>query len=532
MLATVFRRIERRSRGGASASDGIAAAVFQGFRIQHTTQQGERMHIVRRSTPTSHRLAPGIVAAAIVAAGLATPTGLAAQLGAGVARTARLEVSTSSEAARTQFWSALDDFTSTYNFRASERMRAVVALDSTFGLARAFYAFGTGTLPRPEREAQLHRAVRDAATGSIGELLMARALHEQFTGNPVNARALLGTAVELMPADPYVAHLYAVTPGPRVEGVRELKEVATRFPDYAPAHRDLAIAYWRVGDRAAAVRSAATAMEKAPTNPTTHGTAAQIAQWSGRFEEAVAHARKATEIDPDYVTGVSVLASAHQLQGHGDVARSTLTGSLTRITNAGARQLLLRGVASSWILQGNAANAITQFGTAAADAKRTNEASAEALDHLYAAVTDAALGTGRAVATHVAAVSMTGDEAAVRHYWAAVAYAFAKQPEAARREMAAIPTTTDAASEMQTTRNAVVTGILLYNDGKCAEAIAELAKANPQNSLAQAVTALCAQRLGNIAAARNTRDELVSNRELSLFNFTDVLARQLVKKIT
>jgi hypothetical protein len=161
-----------------------------------------------------------------------------------------------------------------------------------------------------------------------------------------------------------------------------------------------------------------------------------------------------------------------------------------------------------------------------------NEASAEALDHLYAAVTDAALGTGKEVATHVAAVAMTGDDAAVRHYWAAVAYAFAKQPDAARRELAAIPTTTDAPSEMQTTRNAVVTGILLYNDGKCAEAIAELAKANPQNALAQAVTALCAQKLGNTATARNTRDELVSNRELSLFNFTDVLARQLVKKVT
>jgi tetratricopeptide (TPR) repeat protein len=483
-----------------------------------------------RATPRYR--AAAIIVATMVTAAFTTPAGLAAQLGAGVAPTARLEVSTSSEAARTQFWTALDDYASTYSFRGSERMRAVVALDSTFGLARAFYAFNAGTLSRQERETQLNRAVRDAATGSVGELLVARALQEQFKANPVNARALLGTAVELMPADPYVAHLYAVATGPRVEGVRELKEVVTRFPDYAPAHRDLAIAYWRVGDRAAAVRSAATAMEKAPTNPTVHATYAQIAQWSGRFAEAVAHAQKATEIDPDYLNGIAVLASAHQIQGHGDVARTTLTGSLDRITTAGARQQLMRGVAASWILQGNAPNAITQFGTAAADAKKMNEASAEALDHLYAAVTDAALGTGKEVATHVAAVAMAGDDAAVRHYWAAVAYAFAKQPDAARRELAAIPTTTDAPSEMQTTRNAVVTGILLYNDGKCPEATTELAKANPQNSLAQAITALCAQKLGNTAAARNTRDELVSNRELSLFNFTDVLARQLVKKVT
>jgi len=130
------------------------------------------MRIVRTRVTPRHAAA-AVAAATIVAAGLALPAGLTAQLGAGVARTARLEVSTGSEAARTQFWSALDDFTSAYNFRASERMRAVVALDSTFGLARAFYAFGTGTLPRPEREAQLNRAVRDAATGSIGELLMA-----------------------------------------------------------------------------------------------------------------------------------------------------------------------------------------------------------------------------------------------------------------------------------------------------------------------------------------------------------------------
>jgi hypothetical protein len=85
---------------------------------------------------------------------------------------------------------------------------------------------------------------------------------------------------------------------------------------------------------------------------------------------------------------------------------------------------------------------------------------------------------------------------------------------------------------MQTTRNAVVTGILLYNDGKCAEATTELAKANPQNALAQAITALCAQKSGNTVAARNIRDELISNRELSLFAFADVLARQLVKKVT
>jgi tetratricopeptide (TPR) repeat protein len=488
---------------------------------------------------TSHpaaQLVRGCAVAILLAA--ATATGLAAQLGAGVARTTRLEVTTRSDAARTQFWAALDDFTSTYNARASERMQAVLALDSTFGLARAVYAATTGTLPRQQREAHYQRAVRDAASGSTGELLVARALQEQFAGNGVNARTLLGTAVELMPADPYVAHLYAVTPGPRIEGARELREVTTRFPDYAPAHRDLALAYWRVGDRAAAVRSATTAMEKAPNNPTTHATTAQIAQWSGRFDEAITHAQKAVELDPEYVAGISVLASAHQLLGHGDATRSTLTRSLDRITTPAARQQLLRGVASSWILQGNATNAITQFGTAAEDAKRTGEASGEALDHLYAAVTDAALGNGRGVATHVGAVQMTGEDVGVRQYWAAVAYAFAKQPDNARRAIQAsaaapgAPGAPPPPAEMQATRNAVVSGILLYNDGKCAEATTELAKANPQNALAQAITALCAQKSGNTVAARNIRDELISNRELSLFAFADVLARQLVKKVT
>src|SRR5512145_161252 len=126
MPATVAWNIARRSLGTLRRPRG--SPLLFSWRVPHTTHHQERRMPIVRTTATP-RFGTAAIMAATIAATVAMPAGLAAQLGAGVARTARLEVSTSSEAARTQFWSALDDFTSTYNFRASERMRAVVALD-------------------------------------------------------------------------------------------------------------------------------------------------------------------------------------------------------------------------------------------------------------------------------------------------------------------------------------------------------------------------------------------------------------------
>jgi tetratricopeptide (TPR) repeat protein len=478
---------------------------------------------------------PGIIGAALAAAS-AWPALAAAQLGAGVTRMARLELTTSSAEARTEFWAALDDFNNIFTARATTRLKKALELDPAFGLARVLYGGSGVGLARHEREQEMERGVVDAARASTSEALVAMGLREWFKGDAARARALMHAATELLPGDPNIAYLsgWLAADGPggdRSDVVRAMKDVNTRFPDFAPAYNVLAYDLWRAGDRAGALRAVEAYVQKAPAHPNSHDSYAELLQWDGRLDEAAMHYRKAIDLDPSYTEAAIGLAEVHQLQGRGDLARAAIGDAIARAPDADAKVAYLRALAAGWLLDGNPRQAQTQLAAAAAAADEAGLREVEATIHLHMAVLDGAFGTGREIAAHVAAATEAANPALL-HVWAGVAYALGRQPDAARRAIHALSEPTSAAaSPEQTSRIATLNAMLLLNDGKAREALEELSRANQQLPVPRAILALAHARVGNTTTARSIRDQMVADRDLSFTAFGDVLGRQLVKQI-
>jgi hypothetical protein len=77
-----------------------------------------------------------------------------------------------------------------------------------------------------------------------------------------------------------------------------------------------------------------------------------------------------------------------------------------------------------------------------------------------------------------------------------------------------------------------VNALILINESKATEAIAELNRTDLATPITRAVLALAHAKAGNIGIARSLRDEILGDRQLNLNNGSQVTARVLVKRIT
>ncbi|MGH2626033.1 MAG: tetratricopeptide repeat protein, partial [Anaerolineales bacterium] len=279
-------------------------------------------------SPTSARLLLGVLAGLSIA--LAGPGSVAAQLGAGV-RPAKLEPTSTSEAAKTAFWTAIDHFNNIEFATGATHMRRALEVDPGFGLARVAYGLNAPGLSAAERDSTIARGVADAARASPLEALVAMGLRE-FRGDRERGRTILKSAATIAPGDPNIAFYVAQLSTNAGETAIAMRDVTVRFPDFAPAYNLLAYNLWTIRDRAGALEAAANYMAKAPNHPNSHDTYAEILQFSGRFDEAIVHYQKALEMDPTNTEGAVGMAEVYTLQGKGDQARAAIMGVMDRVT--------------------------------------------------------------------------------------------------------------------------------------------------------------------------------------------------------
>lgn len=473
----------------------------------------------------------------LVAAALALPAVVAAQLGAGVTRSDRLEItSTSAEAVR-EFNEAIADFNNVQPLRGTAHLRRALDADPGLGIARVLYAIRAPGLTRAQRETDIARGMNDAARASTPELLLATAYRAQFRGEFLEAQTLFRSASQVLPNDPNIAYQLAMAAG-QVPGNRftaqiaPLRTLTTRFADYAPPYNILAYHAWRTGDRVGAFEMVQMYLAKAPNEPNPYDSNGELLQWSGRFDEAITSYRRALSIDPAFTVAALGIAEVQVLQGRSDLARTTITEVMPRLATSGERVTYLRQVAATHFLDGNAKLAMTAYGDVATEAKAGSDAVAVSNAHISMAITDGILGDGKGIAPHL---TMVGDDlgAVNKAYLSGIAYASSKQTAPARAalvelEKAIMTNQTPASAQMATTLRAL---ILLY-EGNASEAVTEIGKTGLASATSRAVLALAEHQRGNLGAARSLRDEILTDRMLNLNNGDQLIARRLVRRIT
>lgn len=478
-----------------------------------------------------------LVRSAFVVAALALPAAAAAQLGAGVTRSDRLEPTSNSAAAVREFNDAIADFNNVQPARGTEHLRRALDADPGLGIARVLFAIRAPGLTRAQRETDIARGMNDAARASTPELLLATAYRAQFRGDFVEAQTLFRSASQVLPNDPNIAYQLAMAAG-QVPGNRftaqiaPLRTLTTRFADYAPPYNILAYHAWRSGDRVGAFEMAQMYLAKAPSDPNPHDTNGELLQWSGRYDESIASYRRALSIDPTFTVAALGIAEVQVLQGRSDLARTTITEVIPRLATSAERVTYLRQVAGTHFLDGNAKLAMTAYGDVATEAKAGGDAAAVSNAHLSMAITDGILGDGKGIAPHLA---MVGDElgAVNKAYLSGLAYASSKQVAPARAalldlEKAAMTNQTPASAQSVNTLRALI----LLAEGKASEAVTEIGKTGLATATSRAVLALAEQQMGNLVAARSLRDEILTDRMLNLNSSDQLFARRLVRRIT
>ena len=279
-------------------------------------------------------------------------------------------------------------------------------------------------------------------------------------------------------------------------------------------------------------------MQKAGTEPKPHDTYAELLQWDGNFEGAVAHYRRSIEIDPTFLTGSYGLSEVYILQGKGDLSRSALTAALPNATTPAQRIGILNRIANSYVYEGNIKAALTALGTVVTEAQQADVPGSVVGAHVSMMNLEAAFGDPKAIAAHVAHLAAippappTGPvNPAGRFVNQGTVHAIAGQSAQARvyldslkAQAATTPTETVTLQVNQ------LTGWVMFSEMKYSDALTAFRQANQQNATVRSGIALTQFKLGNVAEARSIRDELFNDRNINLVNGANIMARRLVKQ--
>ncbi len=442
---------------------------------------------------------------------------------------AKLEVTSTSEEASRHFWAGVHDADNIFFTRAATHFEKALELDATFGMARVLHARNAPGLSQADRIAKINKGIAELSEASTGELLTALGMREWTAGNPKEAKALFGTASKMMPGDPHLALYKAFVTGAATNpemGIAAVRDVTERFPEFAAAWNILGYQLWQSGDRAGGLAAIKKYAALAPDHPNPHDSYAELLQWTGRYDEAMKHYRRAAELDPSFDQAYMGMAEIAQLTGNGKQARQYLTQASEHAATDGARLHRLRAIAASHLIDGNPKAALAQLESVAAMAEKEGNNNVAALAHQQMAAILAMTGKGKTVEAHLAkAAELGGADNPGQLAYTAMAHASLGHADAATQASEKLAKAAYDGGQNLKQMSHAVNGMVYLRSNQLDKALAELAQADPSDYMVKAMLASCYKKMGQKAQAMALRDEVLNDRQFSLQDPLYPLAR-------
>lgn len=459
---------------------------------------------------------------------LAAP-GAGAQQQAGAAA-ARMELTTRSEKARTEYGRIFPDANNLRGARARVHALAALEEDPTFGLARIHAARFNPALTNEQRGAEVRRALSDMTGASVPEVLFALYWRESIAGRAQSAQAVLRALADMVPGDPDVHFILLNarrTGAPAAEALRLDREFIARFPDYAPVYNQHSYTLWLTGDKAGAFAAARTQMRLAPDQPNTHDTYADLLILDGKYEEAIAHSNAAIGVDSGWVQGYQKIGALKLQAGAGEEARAWFRRGMAAAATPAAKADAHNWVATTYVVARDGRNALRVLDTIRAEAEEWKlPAAARALTHLRLALIEAHLGNRENVPVHLEhAAGITGAPALTQQLYASIAWATIGDAAQARSFADGYAATPNAAPA--TAR--VISALAAVTAKDFARAETELAQVTTPNLLADELRAEVMKQRGQrsevAAAKRDILSRPVKGDNTSAVDLFKVVAR-------
>jgi hypothetical protein len=471
-----------------------------------------------------------------IALALASSVGAQQQAGGSDAASGRLELTTTSDVAKSEYRAMWADLLNLRPNIAREHGLKAVAADPGFGLAQMFLAGPLSPqLSADERASGVAKAFATASTGSATEVMFALYAREAFSGRNQSALAIIRALAPMVPNDPDVAYqLWQSEAAGRnaAENLRTLKEFIDRFPDYAYAYNTYAYSLHTLGDHTGDIAAVQQYVRLAPTQPNAHDTWADLELLHGHADAAAAHVEASLKIDSTW-RGRAKLGAIRLATGKADEARDIFTREMAAGTTAQERVDAHHWIAAIYIYNRDGKSALRELGAISGEATAGKlPANALALPHLRMALVEATLGNKQNVAGHLAAAAqIQGASAAQQAVYATYAYGAAGDAKAAQESADAFAKTPNANPQVTHLLNAYAA--LAGKNYTAAET--ELGQANQTNLLVKALRAEVLKQQGKTAEARALKEEVlrigVKNDGNNAVDVTKLVAKLRVDKL-
>lgn len=349
----------------------------------------------------------------------------------------QVELSTTSEVARSEFHAMMNQLLGSNPNQAREHGLRALAADSNFGLVRVYMSrasLSPGQTPA-QRAAEASRGLALMTNASPAELLLAVFAREVARGRTGAAVPIIRAVSEMAPGDPYaeLSLLLVERPAPRNElalsgelnkYVDRVRNMTARHPDFGPTYNLLAYDLWTIGDSAGALAAARRQVELLPDAPNAHDSWADMLLQHGRLDEATEHTVAATKLDSTIGGPHLKLGSIELQRGNYDRARIHFRKAGEVNPAAAIRVEAHYWNAASHLYQKDTKAAMRELEAAAALTVSANApANVQALPHNRMAVVSALTGDRNLVESHLEkAKALAPNNEAVRIGHAFLAY--------------------------------------------------------------------------------------------------------------
>ena len=383
--------------------------------------------------------------------------------------------------AREAVFAAIDARQTWQWMAAYEHANRALSIDSTFGLARMLRTDLTGAQTAALFNAEVQRASVDAATRAVGEATYLSGLRAAGA----NSTRLLAVARGMLPNDRRVAldHVLSI---PGRERIDSLRAMVRQYPDFVAPRLwlsyYLAFNYYIASsqDLYESVLVAEAAVRLAPGVANTHSALGWALMMNGRHEEAAAHLEAAVKMDRLNEVAFNTLTDVYIRDGKPrgvDRARAAYDSAIMASPNVLRDLNYRREKAFMLFYDGRRVEGMTELAAVAKEYEAPAPATAAVV---YAQMAGFAAGTGDSanVEKWAAEARRAAPNANVT-VQLAQAYALARNGPAARRELSEyMRRATDSTTVVYRADVRRLTGMALVAEGKHADGLAELKRAD------------------------------------------------------
>ena len=277
-------------------------------------------------------------------------------------QSAAMTITTSSPAARAAWEKGVTDYENLYLERCNEDWRAAVKEDPKLAVAWAWIAFNSGD-PQ-EIVAARAKAKELAPKTSPGEQLMVSWVVKVQEGDFIGGITAMNDMLEMFPKDKHVLYLagnWLMLEEGNEQAQKLMQRALSIDKNFPAALNDLAY----IDARNRQFDKAFAAMDRyvilLPKEPNPQDSYGELKRMAGDFESALAHYRAALMMDPDFISSQIGIADTYALMGNEEQARAEYDKAIRFAHNETDRFNYEMQKATTYVRDGNYAEADKQY---------------------------------------------------------------------------------------------------------------------------------------------------------------------------